>query len=129
VAFSCFAHALSISLHMCTHSHNNLFLPNHKNALIVFSVSCPLSMLIYMCVHSHIRNCSLLIGRTFKTFFFGWLHCNETLNVTILIYVMNMTFIEMWHDLFFHCDENLNVTILINVMTQTFQFNSHDMRF
>ncbi len=58
-----------------------------------------------------------------------WLHCNETLNVTILTYVMNMTFIEMWHDLFFHCDENLNVTILINVMTQNFQFNSRDMRF
>jgi hypothetical protein len=84
-------------------THNNLLLPNHKNALIVFFVSCPLSMLTYMCIHSHIRNCSLLIRHTFKTFFFFfyWFHCNETLNVTISTYVMKMTFIEVWHELFF----------------------------
>jgi len=110
-------------------THNNLFLSNHKNALIVFFVSCPLSMLIYMCVHSHIRNCSLLIGHTFKTFFFvGFIVMKPW---TSQFQLMSWTWQSLKCDMnfFFHWDENLNVTILINVMTQIFQFNSCDMKF
>jgi len=69
-------------------THNNLLLPNHKNALIVFFVSCPLSMLTYMCIHSHIRNCSLLIRHTFKTFFFFFFcfYFKKLLNLKFLIF-------------------------------------------
>ncbi len=114
---------LSRLLHVCTHSpitkntkiwQKPSFL-DHKNYLVVFPISYPLSTSLHMSIHSCITSCFSYQYDTFCTHckwrFFWGLHCDETLNVTILVFVTHE--FHTWHDIFFlHCDETPNVIVL-----------------
>ncbi len=108
------------SLHVCTHSiitsnskiwQKDSFL-DHKNYIVVFSIFCPLST-SYICVSIHAQvvfviNMTLCIH--WSKGFFGGLHCDETLNVIVLICIMTWISHMKWN-LFSSLYNNLNITM------------------
>jgi hypothetical protein len=107
-------------VHPFNHNKKYIFLtkaliPRSQKLSSGFSISCPVSTSLHVSIHSCITRC---FGYQYDTFcthckwrFFWVHHCDETLNVTILVFVTHE--FHTWHDLFFlHCDKTPNVIVL-----------------